>query len=249
MNYAFITGMGRSGTKFLTSLLSASPDATTVHEHIGNREFWLLSWYLPTATYAIPYLERSRKKIETTFNDRLFIDVNGMLQNCAPALRQVFSPVEVFHLVRDPREVVRSVFIRRNENDIHLVPLEKEELAQWLDGDKFYQVCWNWAQTTEKLLSEETRMIKLENVIDDFIRLKSDLLDPLGLVLSQDRWKEIVGGKVNATRPAWYRKLYARAKGKTYVKESLPPFSHWTSTQKQMLLDVCGKAMERCGYL
>ena len=61
MRYAFVTGMGRSGTKFLSSLLSIDNNAISNHEYIGNREYWLLSWYLGNI-YQNVILKNAKKK-------------------------------------------------------------------------------------------------------------------------------------------------------------------------------------------
>ena len=63
INYIFITGFGRSGTKFLSHLLSQCSEAKTFHEYVGNREFELLSWYIGKS-YTKPYLENQKIKIE-----------------------------------------------------------------------------------------------------------------------------------------------------------------------------------------
>lgn len=62
MKTAFITGLGRSGTKFLTALLSECAGTDCRHEFTGNREFWILSWYQQPDIYTLPYLEREKKK-------------------------------------------------------------------------------------------------------------------------------------------------------------------------------------------
>ena len=54
IDYIFITGFGRSGTSFLSHLLSKCDGVNSFHEYIGNREFELLSWYLGKK-YTIPY--------------------------------------------------------------------------------------------------------------------------------------------------------------------------------------------------
>ncbi len=247
MEYAFITGMGRSGTKFLASLLGRT-NAHARHEHIGNREFWLLSWYLQEQEYTIPYLERESHKLESAFREGLFIDVNGMLHHCVPALHKIFRPRCVLHLVRDPRAVVRSLYTRRNDADVHVVPKDRDALESWLDGDKLYQVCWNWAETTRRLLDQDTQLIRFESIISDYSYTVQNLFEPLGLEMPEPEWHEAVTSPVNATRPAATRRLYAWFRGKPFIRESLPPWPLWSDSQKEILLSVCGDVMSRCGY-
>lgn len=248
MQYAFITGMGRSGTKLITRLLASDHSIVSEHEFIGNRQFWLLSWYLSQHDYTLPFLKREKTRIENKFNKRLFVDVNGYLQNSVPALIEVFNPVKIFHLVRDPRKTIPSLYTRRIDTDVHLLPKHKEEIEKWLDSNKLYQICWNWNQTTSSLLEQPVQLIRFEDIISDYRSFCNLLTEPLGIRITEEAWKKIKAEKVNRTRSPIYRWLYARWKGKPYVEETLPPFEQWPPSDQQMLLDVCGETMQRCGY-
>lgn len=248
MKYIFFTGMGRSGTKFVASLLGNIKNIYSEHEHIGDREFWLLSWYLSPDTYTMPFLQREKKKIEEKFNNGLFIDVNSMLQNCVPELKKVFNPKEVFHLVRDPRDVIRSLYTRRNEKNIHILPKTREETEKWFEGDKFYRICWNWATTTEKLLIENTSLIRFENVSQDYNYFKEKLLEPLQCQMSREQWEKAISKKVNKTKTRLYRKIYSKIKRKSFVDEEIPEYKQWPDAYKKQLNEICGSVMKKCGY-
>ncbi|HEX5003126.1 MAG TPA: sulfotransferase domain-containing protein [Bacteroidia bacterium] len=245
--YIFITGHGRSGTSFLTDLLSGHEDIYAGHEYIGNREFWLLSWYLG-GDYNQEYLKRVMHHIESTITEKTFIDVNGRLQNCVPDLYTVFEPATVLHLVRDPRKVVRSLYIRRNDANVHLIPKARNEIGNWLDNDKFYQVCWNWARTTKQLYDLGIPLIHFEKIITDFDYCKQSVLDVAGIQMNKEQWLKISSQKVNRTMPRWYRYIYARLRGKTFVEDQLPEFKNWTNQQKSVFFEVCGPVMELVGY-
>jgi hypothetical protein len=245
--YAFFTGMGRSGTKFVTSLLSHCTEANVVHENIGNREYWLLAWYLGR-DYQVAFLEKEKLRIEKIYPKNLFVDVNGYLQHSVETVQELFKPVRVFHLVRDPRNVVRSLYTRRHDGDTHIVPKSDHEIRQWLEGDKFYQVCWNWADTTRRLLTQDTYLVRFEDIQSDYETFSKQILTPLGLNLPAEKWDEVRNTKVNETKPAWYRKLYARYKGKRYISDRLPPYQDWSPKQKEIFESVCGKIRNQCGY-
>lgn len=248
MKTAFITGLGRSGTKFLTALLSECAGTDCRHEFTGNREFWILSWYQQPDIYTLPYLEREKKRIESSAKAQLFIDVNGYLHHCTPQLKATFSPVAIFHLVRDPKYVIRSLYSRRIEKDIHIVPKSKPEVERWLDEDKFYRICWNWKEATEKSLNEGWPVIRFESILNDYSYLTENILNPLGISLSQSQWEQKISLKINRTRPAYYRKLYSIIKGKPYIEEKIPPYNEWTARQKEIFKELCQELMIRCGY-
>lgn len=248
MEYVFVTGMGRSGTKFLTNLLGTLDNVHAVHEYIGNREFWLLSWYLPIDVYAKPFLERQKKQIEGRYSSGIFIDVNGYLQNAVPEINTTFQPKKIFHFVRDPRDVIRSLYTRRNDSDIHLIPKNLPDIEKWLDGDKFTQICWNWANTTEQLLKENTELLKFEKIKSDFEYFSEKILVPLNLDLPKSAWEEAVAKKINRTRPMWYRWVYSKVKNKPVMKDELPNYTEWTEYQKKQFIEICGSTMKKCGY-
>lgn len=241
--------MGRSGTTFIANLLNNVEDISVEHEFIGNREFWLLSWYLGGNDYAQPFLERSKATIENQFNKKkLFIDVNGYLQNCVAELRIVFKPKVIFHLVRDGRDVVRSIYTRRSEKDIHLIPKSRNEIYQWVDMDKFAQICWNWRTTTEYLLESDTKMIKFEEIIGDYGYFKNNLLDTLDVNISESLWKNRINIKHNKTSSKLYRYLYAKIKGKEFIADRLPRYENWTDRQREIFHELCGSTMNKVGY-
>ena len=186
MNYIFITGMGRSGTVLMSKLLQGIDNTVVKHEHIGNREYWLLSWYLSPDNYSKQYLENERNKIEKSYKQEgFFIDVNGYLQNSATEIYNIFPNSKIFHLVRDGRDVVRSLYSRRNEKDTHLIPKDKESIKKWLTYNKFEKICWNWNNTTQKLISLQIPILRLEDVISDYTYLKKNFIETTGLEISK----------------------------------------------------------------
>ena len=168
MEYIFITGMPRSGTTFIGRLLlNGIENATTFHEHIGNREFAILSYYMGKE-YTETFLKNEKQKIESKFTSKLFIDVNGALRNSVPEVINIFKPKNIYHLIRNPKNVVRSLYTRRSEKRVHWLPKDKEGIKWWLNADKFSRICWNWVDTTQNLLKQETNIIIFEKIISDY---------------------------------------------------------------------------------
>lgn len=248
MKYIFITGMGRSGTTFLASLLKQLNNAHVGHEMIGQREFWLLSWYLSETAYSAEYLHRTRVKIEASVQKEYYIDVSPYLQYATDDLQKTFQPVEIFHLVRHPKEVIRSLYTRRNEKEIHLLPKDKTDIQRWLDAGRFEQICWNWKHAVENLLSKEITIIRFEDLISSYAYLNEKLLRPFGLTLTEEDWSNAKNNKVNKTHGTIYRFLYARIKGKAFQPEELPEYSLWPDPLKKTFLAYCGPAMKQLGY-
>ena len=242
----FITGMGRSGTKFLGNMLKLDTEIASFHEDIGNREYWLLSWYL-NEEYAIPFLNKEKTRIDSTIEKKIYVDVNSYLQNSVEVLPKVFSNCEIFHLVRDPRKVVPSIFTRRDDDKIHKIPKNESEIESWLQMNKLQQVCYNWVQTTNSLLESSATLLKFEDLTKDYTYLKTKVLDPIGANISLEQYDSFRKIKINRTRGFVYRYLYAKYKGKAFVKDHMK-FEDFNSEQRKMFFDICGPTMDKLNY-
>ena len=248
MKYIFITGLGRSGTSFLTALLSKIQGVHVGHENTGSREFRLLSWYLKDTNYATEYLKRVKLKIESSINSEWYIDSDSYLQNATDELQQVFQPEAIFHLVRHPKDVISSTYIWRNENEIHLMPKKDNEIQRWMQGDRFEQICWNWKNTVENLLNKNVPVIKLEDLTSDYDYFDKKLLKPFGFDIKKTEWEQIKNVKVNKRRSRVFRYFYAKLKGKSYQSDALPEYSGWSENHKKIFIEYCLPAMTRLGY-
>ena len=248
MKYFFITGMGRSGTTFLASMLSGLPGVKAGHEMIGNREFCVLSWYMRGTSYSKEYLQQAKRQIEQSEQVDSYIDVDGYLQYATDEIQEVFHPHGLLHLVRNPKEVIRSTYTRRIDGDIHILPKEEGEIKRWLEGDRFQQICANWKMVVEPLLAKKIPLLRFEDVIEDYDYLNEKLLRPFGLALPKNRWEKLKDEKINRTRTKVFRYVYSRVKGKTYQPELLGVYDQWTPQQKKIFQEYCGPFMEALGY-
>lgn len=248
LNYLFVTGMGRSGTTFLADLLSKIPEVSSGHERIGNREYWLLSWYLGS-NYSRPYLEREKKRIDEQHKgSKYYVDVNSYLQNSTQELKSVFETQNVLHILRDPKEVVRSIYTRRNDMDVHLVPKSEQEVRQWLEADRFIQVCTNWKLTMDQLMTNNIPIIRFEQLTTEYDYVRSKLLDPFQLELSQKEWERAKSIRTNKTPGKAYRFMYAKAKGKQFQSDELGKFDTWPREFQSTFEKICSKTATKLGY-
>ncbi|WP_111682131.1 sulfotransferase domain-containing protein [Winogradskyella tangerina] len=248
IDYAFVTGVGRSGTTFLSHLLSNCKGATIHHEYERTREFQLLSWYLGK-TYSIPYLKVLKEDIESKNSSASkFVEVNGGYRHCINELCEVFQTEKVFHLVRNPKDVVRSLYTRRDERNVHFIPKTETEIEWWLKADKFSRICWNWKTDTELLINEGLDILLFEKIISDYDYFKTNLLDKIGLTMDKGSWQNEVQVKKNKTKSKLYRFLYAKYKGKGFVEDRLPKYEDWSDDYKHKFNEICGDTMLKLGY-
>ncbi len=249
MEYIFITGMGRSGTQFLSTLLERDHKVSSNHEFIGDREYWLLSWYLSESCYSKQYLNDRKIEIDKIFyKNEIFIDVNGYLQNSVEALEKTFPGCKIFHLVRNPKDVIRSLYTRRDKRSVDLIPKDNKSIEEWIKLDKFEQICWNWNETTKNIIATGKPVIKFEKLIADYNYVKENLLIPTGINLSKDEWNLVKNTRVNRTKSKIHRYFYSKVKGKAFNAIELPEYSQWTDKHKQTLHKFCGDTMRMLEY-
>ena len=240
--------MGRSGTTFVANLLNCATGVSAGHERIGNREYWLLSWYLGS-NYSRPFLRKEKTKIDQKFAGfSTYVDVNSYLQNSVDDLKSVFGTQQVLHLVRDPKEVVRSIYTRRNDIDIHLLPKTEKEVNEWLDADRFYQVCKNWRIAMDQLVEKGVSTIQFEKITTDYSYLQERILDPFSIDLSKELWVASKDQRANKTPIKPYRYLYAKLKGKQFQPDELGRYETWPTAYKEIYSELCEEYAKTLGY-
>jgi hypothetical protein len=223
-------------------LLDRASNAVGRHEFLTSREFAPVSYYNPEHP-------RLRREIEERLTqasrfvpqDKLFVDVNCNLTFGLAALRQVRPDVKIFHLVRDGHAVVTSNWPRKMyttySKGVSLVPYAADELDRWGGYDRFQRLAWQWNHIISHLRAENLPIIKLERALEDYDYLKSQLLDPAGIALSQEAWDSSRKEKANGTRfkiGDWFR--------------GRPQKLEWTAERHRQFDEICGANMQALGY-
>lgn len=236
----FVLGIGRSGSMFLAHLLNHAPGAEVRHEPV------LVDFAAYTRAYfdedaARRYLREFRKReifLRLCDQDvRVYGEVNTNLRRHCKALRREFPDSTLFHLVRDGRDVVRSMMSRRTFKPwdpvtslIH--PKEDDPWSStWPRMSRFERCCWYWMVENRYLRTCTDRTVRFEGLLSDYDYLRRNLLDPINLHVAQGQWRSAVKRPENKTER--YR---------------IPHWSHWDADTKDVFERICGKEMRRNGY-
>jgi hypothetical protein len=236
----FILGMGRSGTNFLAAMLDRCPDALVFHEPISE-DFNAFVEAHKSDEAGLDYFEHFRlgKMHELTrdLDIRHYGEVNSALRYHARAIKTVIPEARLLHLVRDGREVVRSVMERRHytdgsagHHDLH--PLPSDPLYDcWKELSRFEKVCWLWTDANRRLAEDVSRRVAFESLVGDYDYFRENLLSYLDLEMSEALWAEAVQAPTNVTR-----------------KFTFPPWQQWDEAQHAAFETICGEQMSRFGY-
>ena len=132
----FILAIGRSGTKFLANLLNQAPGALVVHEPIETDfRAYQVAFHNPekskdhTQSFRSKeiYLRVRKKKILT------YGEMNSLLRRHVTALRDAFVNSQFIHLIRDGRDVIRSMTARKTmtAEDLNTRDIYPKERDPW----------------------------------------------------------------------------------------------------------------------
>jgi len=236
----FITGNGRSGTVFLADLLGKSNNGHVFHEYPSLDMRGFVDAYLGQKE-----LTPMRLKIievrQTQQPDLVYGEVNSYLRYQIPFLRTMTS--QIFHLVRNGKDVIRSMM---NRNPLSFTDEDDKEtreifpygddpyIERWPNMDRFERLCWFWQHTILELCKEKVPIIQFEQMLASYDYLQQKLLNFIGVELDFEVWNYERRILKNET-PRHNRKF--------------PKYLDWSNKQKESFERICSKSMEIIGYV
>lgn len=240
--FFFILGLGRSGTNFMADLLSHSRGARVFHEPIFTEDYF--------ATFAAFYDSHSAEKYIQSFRKKeiylrmryvtpgIYGEVNSGLRRHAEAIKNAFPKVSLIHLVRDGRDVVRSLMSRKTMTvkdplSMLIHPLKPDPYwAKWGEMNRFSRLCWFWQSENLYLRTAVGgHPVQFEKILTDYDYFFEKILKPCHINLDKENWESAVALPRNTTR-----------------EFKISKWEDWTLTQRKIFTDICGDEMTKCGY-
>jgi hypothetical protein len=220
----FITGMGRSGTKWLATLLNEAEGVHCYHEPLKRGVNILSRGYLFTVPHAVAHLQRRKLQMHSPDGER-WGEVNSYLRYWVDPLREVFPDVPILGLVRDGKDTVaslmrRSVYGPRDRRILPRPPADAE--------GQFAKCCWYWADAYERLLKQGVDIFRLEALNESYLACEA-LYEELGVKIAQRVWKRYAGRKI-------------------HVDKRAPKVLNWTTKQEDIFERWAGDIYEEVGY-
>ncbi|MDA3898045.1 MAG: sulfotransferase domain-containing protein [Desulfobacteraceae bacterium] len=245
-NIFFILSTGRSGTQFLSNLLSQIDDRTLVmHEPDFYYDIGVLEKSKNSKQYASDYINNFRK---FSIYDRIdgnevegYGEVTGTLRFHSEALRGVFPNAKIMLMSRDGRDVIRSVmgwpefYGKESKGAYNLTPQQDDKyFDKWHDMTRFEKLCWSWQNSNRSMLSliQPNEIFQFEKIISSYEYFKTRVLDKLELNVSEQQWTDSVNRKSpNSTK-----------------QYDFPHWADWSESQKETFMSICGPIMEKLDY-
>jgi hypothetical protein len=231
----------RSGTAFLATFLDqVVPNAVIKHEANVN-DYWYYHLALQSQTEADKYIRNFRlAEIYYRMHNRpesLYGEINPYLRRHVKALQKQLPGARFFHLVRDGRNVVRSLMSRelldRTDPLGHLTypPPDDPYAKQWKNMNRFERICWLW-QCDNRYLRENVGVtLQFEKLVTDYGYFKTKLTDHIGIDLSEATWRE-----------------YTHRVGNPTQVFRMDQWSGWSDAKRESFRAICGNEMGASGY-
>lgn len=234
----FLLSIGRSGTKWLADLLNIAPRALVVHEPfietIPHQEAF--NDPMKAENYISKFRKREIWLRINTLDVCVYGEVNSFLRRHCESLKRAFPNAVLMHIVRDGRDVVRSMYSRetmmpRAYDTKRICPKENDPWRdQWQKMSRFEKLCWYWMVENTYLRECVRNTVKFEKIISDYEYFSKNILRPLNLTISKNTWE----GKI----------IKPRNISADYM------LSHWSKwgEEKESFNKICGKEMRENGY-
>jgi hypothetical protein len=187
-----VTGMGRSGTKWLATILDQDEQIKVGHEPVKAD---VHQYYRPVTDKdydAVKYCRWRVGKMKPP-EGQLWGEVNSFLRYLVPALLIVFPTVPIIGLVRHPGKTINSMLAR----GIYAHPDRPPILAPVDMENEFARCCWYWADTYNRLKNQGIRIFRLEDLTASY-PVFWHLLCIIGADVSEDIWEDFRHRRLNA---------------------------------------------------
>jgi hypothetical protein len=241
-NIFFGLAVVRSGTTFLADFLNKNlADAIVQHEPNIN-DFLGYSNALQNEADSIVYINDYRlREIYNrahTVPIKIYGEINPFLRRHSVALKQFCPQAKQFHLVRDGKDVVRSLMSRKFFTLKHpwapliYPPAGDIFLDGWKEFSRFEKICWLWKSDNEYLRKNVNHLVHFEKLISDYDYFKIFLTDYLEIgTIDPDIWRKSIGKAMNQTSA-----------------HTFPPYNKWEEKEKKIFEKICDEEMRILGY-
>lgn len=227
----FVSSSGRSGSKSLVAALGSLPNVRAFHGPAHPAwEAFNLATRLENGHEPGPLLETLRRRVDETHDAGCaYVEVTWCMAALAPLLRARYPSCRIYHLVRDPRDFVRSGMAR-----------------EWFTGDPGYLASVNACSRDlwPHFWSVFSRMGLIAAVWDDQQGCIED-----GEPDARVRFEEMLAVGVVPEffgLPPCDRVPLPRENATE--KHVLPPWREWPSSDLEKVWQIVGPTAERYGY-
>ncbi len=264
INVCIFVSTGRTGTHFMSHLFNDKFEKTfAVHEPDINIYDLNINYLKGKVKddHCRKMIDFFRKDVRKTINKSNavnYIESNLELSFLIPVLKDYFKNFKVIHVVRNPKDVVRSYYSReaygkwvgwvpfmsdkdpRDRLNAGIFP-EDPYSSQWQNIDRFEKICWYWNKYNE--LIERN----IENDVS-YIRVSFEDLFKRKDVSEWNRMIEFMELQPYKEKNLDVVEYMLEQKSNDVKKFKIGKYQDWSDDQKKILEEICGERMKNYGY-
>lgn len=234
-------GIFRSGTTFLADFLNRNAKGAIVQHEANVNDYWYYAKAIHSKYEAEKYVQDYRLAEiyyrTKSLNFSTYGEINPFLRRHCQAMKAVLPEAKQFQIVRDPRNVLRSLMSRellgkKDPMNAVITPPKGDPYAEkWPHMSRFEKLCWLWAADNKFIRENVNHTIKFESLRTDFDYFDKQVLNFLELEVSSDTWNSEMEVIYNST-----------------PRHTFPKYPDWSEENKQHFERICGEEMAHYGY-
>jgi hypothetical protein len=248
----FVLSTGRTGTETMAALLSLANNVVSLHE--PTPKLYGIS-RIAYEHFSDPFAQKMLAEVFNILRGELlsmsldsglgYVETSPQVTFLAPVIFAAYPNARFIHLVRDPREVVRSGMRRKwfdghFSDEYRITPVLKSPAAtKWGSYNPFQKILWLWSETNQwisqfliTLPPQNKAVFRSEDVFSGDPEIIHKLFDFINSpVPSKEKITRLLRKKMNAQ-----------------TSGTFPTSSNWTAEMQQDLKDIAGEAASEFGY-
>jgi hypothetical protein len=253
----FILSTGRSGSKYLHTLLSMSDEVQSHHEAFPNLQYFSNYAYHNQAKKDVltKMVEAARMELvlDAFNNNKIFVESNQCLVFFSYALAELFKKSKFIHIIRHPGDFIVSAIKKGwhlNDSIWEAGRVKSSDRDTWKKMTHIEKLAWTWSETNRfikdfgtTLNSGRFTVFKIENLysgrkqIDllcDFIGIKKKFSDRDIINLQNRKINEII---IHPDEPKNMKKVL-----------KYPKYSKWDNDLKESIKKYIRDLTSEYGY-
>ncbi len=243
----FILSTGRTATNFLAGYFSAIPGVNAVHEPKPSWRARLLSGARLEGYATNADLKRallSLRDFSKVHADTIYIESNPMLFGFSPAILTQLPDAKIAHIIRDPREYIRSAIEHGNQRGTK--GFLNRHLPFWI-ANPLQAVDLSSANGTTKLLAQYWNLINQQLIDDNRNNKNYKLFRFEELFSDQKSFDSLI--KFSGIDPKQAAKPAANSKKTNKgTSDTKDYWQNWSDEEIAITDQYCGKLMKTFGY-
>jgi len=248
----FVLSTGRTGTETMAALFSLASNVVSLHE--PSPKLYGIS-KIAYENFADSSAQRMLAEVFSLLRCELldmslnyglgYVETSPQVTFLAPAILANYPTARFIHLVRDPRDVVRSGMRRKwfsghPGDKSRISPSSNSQVAlRWEKYNSFQKNVWLWSETNRWIsqflttLSPQNKLlVRAEDIFSGNLAGVHTLYNFIGTTAPSEK-------KITHLL---HKKLNAQTSG------TFPVSSEWTDEMQQDLREIAGKTASEFGY-